>query len=680
MRPHATRLWDNTKRVWRNVHASRIIILAVLLVSLVTTTGFYIYAKTVNVESLKSNLEEKTIVYDRQGEEAGSLYAQKGTMVTKDHVSDHLEEAIISTEDRRFYSHRGFDPIGIGRAALGLILNRGQIVGGGSTLTQQLAKNAYLSADQTLLRKLKELFIAIEIEKMYEKDDILEMYMNNAYFGNGVWGVEDASHKYFGKPSSDLNLSEAATLAGMLSAPSSNNPIDNYAGAIERRNVVLSTMVNNEFISQAEAEEWQASELYLVDTYHAEDHYKYPYYFDAVIEEAINRYDINEEDLLNNGYQIYTSLDQNHQQQVNYVYSEDWLFPPASDGSPLESASVVLDPQTGGVTALVGGRGEHTFRGFNRATQMRRQPASVIKPLTVYTPALENGYDAYSVLEDEERTYGEDGYTPYNFSQTFSGEVPLYQAVAESLNAPAVWLLNELGLGKAERKAERFGIPLEEGDKNLAALALGGMVKGATPVELASAYSTFVNEGQRKDPHFITKIVDSTGRVVVDNEQARSRRVTSESVAHEMNSILLDVFSPIGTAGHAEPEGYQLAGKTGSSGDGTGQAANDRWTLAYTPDIVISTWIGYDEVSESSGFHSGQNAATIAGRLAAHVIPYTAGRSFEETPASEGYEEEGGGWFNLDLPNWQLSADGGDIGDRIDSWIERGREFLQGIN
>ena len=263
-------------------------------------------------------------------------------------------KAVTSTEDQRFYGHRGYDLIGIGRAALGFITSGG-ITGGGSTITQQLAKNAYLSSDQTVMRKLRELFLAIEIEKHYSKEDILEMYLNNSYFGNGVWGVEDASHKYFGKTASEVTLSEAATIAAMLKAPSNYNPIDHYDRAIERRNVVLSLMADTNAISEQEAEATQQTDLAVSDGYIDEDGYRYPYYFDAVINEAVYQYDIPEEDLLNNGYTIYTNLDQAYQKQMDAAYANDYLFQNASDGTLVQSASIAINPKNGGINAVVGG-------------------------------------------------------------------------------------------------------------------------------------------------------------------------------------------------------------------------------------------------------------------------------------------------------------------------------------
>ncbi|MCC5895169.1 MAG: PBP1A family penicillin-binding protein [Alkalibacterium sp.] len=598
IKPTLKRSYITAKRKWKKYHLTKLILLSVLTVALIFSIYLAILARSANVNTLRAGLEQSTTIMDENGEEAGTLYAQKGSFAEIDNISPNIVNAVISTEDQRFESHRGFDPIGLGRAAVGYVTNRGQIVGGGSTITQQLAKNAYLYADQTLMRKLRELFLAIEIEKNYSKDQILEMYLNNAYFGNGVWGVEDASMKYFGKSATEVTIPEAATIAGMLKAPSHYNPIDNYERSIERRNVVLLLMTNTEVITEEEKTSYQQTGLNLVDRYNSIDGYRYPYYFDAVISEAVNKYEFEEEDLLNNGYTIYTSLNQGYQQQMDSVYSSTGYFEIASDGTPVQSASVALNPQTGGVNAIVGGRAEYTFRGFNRATQMRRQPGSVIKPLGVYTPALEAGYSPDSLLTDELLSYGDTDYTPTNLSGQYSGEIPMYEALADSLNAPTVWLLNELGLRRGLRKVEQFGLRVSETDNHLGAIALGGMERGVSPLEIASAYSVFPNEGIRKEPHFITKIVDATGAVIVDNTSAKSKRVVSAKVADEMNSMLLSVFES-GTGRNIQPSGHKIAGKTGTTQTDSGTGATDQWVVGYTPDIVITSWMGYDQTTEN---------------------------------------------------------------------------------
>lgn len=598
------RFWVLLRRLWKKYHVTKVGLLIVLSVGLIMSVVLTVQARQISVESLQVGLQEPTTIIDDQGEAAGTLYSQKGSYTPIEDISPHIQAAVVSTEDQRFYKHIGFDPIGIGRAAVGYVL-QGEIVGGGSTVTQQLAKNAYLTADQTLVRKLKELFLAIEIEKSYPKDTILEMYLNNSYFGQGVWGVQDAARKYFNKDAADLNISESATLAGILKSPSYYNPIDHYDNAISRRNVVLSLMEETGAITPEERQAAASSDLALSDGYNPTDDYRYPYYFDAVISEAISRYDLEEQDVLNNGYTIYTNLNQKQQQQMDAVYAEDWRFETAADDTPSQSASIAIHPETGGVTAVVGGRGEYTFRGFNRATQMRRNPGSIIKPVGVYAPALEAGWDIDSLLVDELQSFGADengegGYKPENVDHTYDGEVPMYQALAESKNSATVWLLNEIGLSRGYNKLQNFGIRVTKEDYNLSAVALGGMKDGATPLEMASAYSVFANDGVRVEPHFITKIVDATGAVIVDNTDPKEKRVLSQEVNDDMNRMLLNVIEN-GNASSVQPSGYQIAGKTGTTQTSTGDGATDQWIVGYTPDLVIASWAGYDYTDVEAG-------------------------------------------------------------------------------
>ncbi|MFP7307226.1 transglycosylase domain-containing protein, partial [Enterococcus faecalis] len=426
IKPYLIQFHQARKRIWKKYQINKIFLLIGLVVALGASIYLFYLAKSANVETLKSGLSESTRVYDESGEEVGKLFGQKGTFVELDNISPYIQDAVISTEDRGFYQHKGYSIKGIARAVVGK-LTFGKIGGGGggSTITQQLAKNAYLTQEQTLDRKARELFLAIEIEKKYSKKDILAMYLNNSYFGNGVWGVQDAARKYFGVDASQVTVGEAATLAGMLKGPGIYNPIDYIDNATARRNTVLQLMVDNKKLSQEEANQEASVNLasLLNDTYVGDENsYKYPYYFDAVIDEAVNRYKFKEEDILNKGYKIYTSLNQGYQDAMDATYKNDALFPPnAEDGAMVQSGSVAIDPKTGGVQALVGGRGEHVYRGFNFATQTKRSPGSSLKPISVYTPALEAGYKPDSILEDKPQDY----YPAQNYSRTYSGEVPM---------------------------------------------------------------------------------------------------------------------------------------------------------------------------------------------------------------------------------------------------------------
>ncbi|WP_027107723.1 PBP1A family penicillin-binding protein [Lacticigenium naphthae] len=640
------------KKHWKKFHLTKISLLLIMTSLLVTFSLLFYQAKNQNIKSLQASLQQTTTIYDHTGEEAGTLYAQKGTFVKLEQIDLEIQDAVLSTEDKRFYTHYGFDPIGIARAAFGFVINKGSIVGGGSTITQQLAKNAYLNLDQTLLRKLKELLIAVEIEKTYEKEEIFEMYLNNAYFGQGVWGVEDASMKYFGKNAEDIELAEAATLAGMLKAPSHYNPIDNRERSKERRAIVLSLMETNNKISEEDKKSAQDTELILSDQFNSQNGYRYPYYFDAVINEAIKEYGFLEEDLLNSGYKVYTSLNPNHQQAMDEVFQEDSLFEQAPDGTLAQSASVSIDPKTGGVTALVGGRGEYTFRGYNRATQMERQPGSVMKPIGVFAPALEAGFDVDDLLVDEKLTYGEDDFTPENLSKTYSptGKVPFYEAVEKSLNAPTVWLLNEVGIERSAKKARAFGLTISKEDENLSSLALGGMLNGVSPLEMASAYSTFANEGIRKEGHLITKIVDATGAVVVDNTEVKETKVTSAENAETMNSLLLGVFEN-GTAKNNKPDGFSVAGKTGTTQTDSRVGVNDQWVVGYTPDLVVASWMGYDYTTTDHYLNStsSKGIGEVLELQLEKMLPYTEQTTFDTEDAASLAESKDSPYMNGNL-------------------------------
>ncbi|KRL27427.1 penicillin-binding protein [Limosilactobacillus frumenti DSM 13145] len=601
------RLWhqfrQSFKAFWHRYQLTRWIIVIILGVFLIASTYLTFVAKTADVKNLENRLQRPTMIYDRKNQSAGSLYSQKGTYVKLDQISDNVPAAVLSTEDRNFYHEHGFSVKGLGRAGFLLLknklLHRDYISGGGSTLTQQLVKNAFLTQQQTFSRKAKEIFIAVEVENQYSKKQILTMYLNNAYFGHGVWGVQDAARRYFDCDASELTVPQAATLAGMLTSPGIYDPIVHPDLTKQRRNLVIQLMVENHKISQASANTYKKAPLHVVNGYVPSDTYRYPYFFDAVIAEAESRYHLSEKEIMNNGYKIYTTLDQDQQRSMQQTYADDDNFPvDSADGTRVQSASVAMDPKTGGVTAIVGGRGKHVFRGFNRGTQMRRQPGSTIKPLVVYAPALEHGYFYDSTLQDKKQSYGSNNYTPKNYDDTYSGSVPMYKALYESLNAPAVWLLNKIGVNTGYRMAQKFDLPVEKGDRNLA-LALGGMTKGVSPEQIARAYSAFDNSGNMPESHFITKIEDASGKTIVKAQKTKTKRVVSANTAKNMTSMLIGVYDH-GTGQTAKPAGYTVAGKTGTTNSGVkwdDQNDRDKWIVGYTPDVVVATWEGYDDTN-----------------------------------------------------------------------------------
>ena len=626
------------RRFWRRFHLTKILLIIGLGFSLLTGGYLFYLAKTTNVKDLQNALKATTIIYDKNGDQAGSLTGQKGTYVELDAISENLQNAVVATEDRSFYKNSG---INYGRFFLA-ILTLGRS-GGGSTITQQLAKNAYLSQDQTVERKAKEFFLALEINKKYSKKEILTMYLNNAYFGNGVWGIEDASKKYFGVSASQLSLDQSAVLAGMLKGPEIYNPLYSVENATNRRNTVLQNMVAAGYIDQKTADQSAAVDIHgqLVDAYEGKsEDYRYPSYFDAVINEAVNEYGLTEEDIVKNGYRIYTELDQNYQASMQVIYDNTALFPVAEDGTRAESGSVALDPKTGGVRALVGRVGSDQnpgFRTYNYATQAARSPGSTIKPLVVYSPAVAEGWSTNKELDNSTTQYGSYEVNNYAGIQS-SPTVPMYQALAESLNLPAVATANDLGLDTVFEYGKKFGLNMDKVDKSLA-VALGAGVT-TNPMQMAQAYGTFANDGVMNDAHLITKIENASGQVVKSHSQ-KSTRVLSGSTTDKMTNMMLGTFSN-GTGVNAAPYGYTMAGKTGTTETSFNKdLSGDQWVIGYTPDVVISQWLGFPTTDEGHYLtdSSAGTASEIFRNVANSVLPYTDGTQFDSVKNS--YAENG---------------------------------------
>lgn len=626
------------RRFWRRFHLTKILLIIGLGFSLLTGGYLFYLAKTTNVKDLQNALKATTIIYDKNGDQAGSLTGQKGTYVELDAISENLQNAVVATEDRSFYKNSG---INYGRFFLA-ILTLGRS-GGGSTITQQLAKNAYLSQDQTVERKAKEFFLALEINKKYSKKEILTMYLNNAYFGNGVWGIEDASKKYFGVSASQLSLDQSAVLAGMLKGPEIYNPLYSVENATNRRNTVLQNMVAAGYIDQKTADQSATVDIHgqLVDAYEGKsEDYRYPSYFDAVINEAVNEYGLTEEDIVKNGYRIYTELDQNYQASMQVIYDNTALFPVAEDGTRAESGSVALDPKTGGVRALVGRVGSDQnpgFRTYNYATQAARSPGSTIKPLVVYSPAVAAGWSTNKELDNSTTQYGSYEVNNYAGIQS-SPTVPMYQALAESLNLPAVATSNDLGLDTVFEYGKKFGLNMDKVDKSLA-VALGAGVT-TNPMQMAQAYGTFANGGVMNDAHLITKIENASGQVVKSHSQ-KSTRVLSGSTTDKMTNMMLGTFSN-GTGVNAAPYGYTMAGKTGTTETSFNKdLSGDQWVIGYTPDVVISQWLGFPTTDENHYLtdSSAGTASEIFRNVANSVLPYTDGTQFDSVKNS--YAENG---------------------------------------
>lgn len=590
-RKSAEKIWLglSSKSLWVRIFTAcaALFIVGLLIVN--------IFIWRTDVSKLEEAVPRPTIIYDQSGKVASKITGSKIEGVGIKQIPEDLIHAVISTEDQLFYKHHGMNYFGIIRAFM-QNMTSGEIVAGGSTITQQLAKNVFLTHERTYSRKIKELIITKKIERTYTKDEIIERYLNQIYLGEGAWGIQRAAQTYFGKETSELTLAESALIAGIIKAPNVFSPFKDMDKAIERRNLVLSLMEKEGYITAGERKEAEAEAVVLegreIDDYKG----RYPYYVDQIIAEAIKKYDLTENEVLSGGLKIYTELNPVIQGAVETVFAEGEMFPESPSDQMVQAGAVFLDPTDGAISALVGGRGDHTFRGFNRATQLKRQPGSAMKPLAVYTPALEQGYEVFERLQDSPLNI--DGYEPMNFDRCFHGEVTMYEALIRSYNVPPVWLLNKMGLDYGTNAVKRFGIPLTEADYTHA-IALGGMSEGVSPLQMAQAYSVFPNDGLRVEAHTITRIENVEGKVI-GKWHHNAVKVTDSKIAEKITFMLRGVVEE-GTGTKAQVPGWEIAGKTGTTQlpFAVQNGAKDHWFVGYSPEIVGAVWMGYDKTDES---------------------------------------------------------------------------------
>lgn len=612
--------------------------LGFLILFVVGAGSFTFWMMSLDVSKLQSPLARPTYIYDKNGDKISELSSSKIDPVSLKEVPQTLRDAVIDTEDRRFYEHKGVDAWAILRALV-RDLHAGDFAEGGSTITQQLAKNLFLPSDKTIHRKITEAAYALKIELTLGKDQILEEYLNQVYFGEGQWGIQNAARYYFGKNTKDLNLEESALLAGLLQAPSVYSPLNDKNKALERRNLVLSLMKDQGDISEADYQRARSAPIALRQGKLDNLSGKYAPYIDYVIEEAINRYGFTEDQLLTGGLQIYTAMDSQVQQAAEMVYADDRYFPPGKPDQKVQSGMVILDQHSGGIRGLVGYRGESPFRSFNHATQLKRQPGSVIKPLTVYGPALEKGYTPFSLLYDGPLNIN--GYSPNDYDYQNRGQVTMEEALQNSWNIPAVWLLNEIGLDTGLSFAQKAGLPLTEKDKTLS-LALGGISDGVSPLQMAQAYGAFANQGTMNKAYAITKITSGDGYVFAQ-VKPESQQVTSPQNAYTMTRLLENVVKN-GTAKNADL-GRPTAGKTGSvelpntqEFSGITKGAKDVWFVGYTPELTAAVWMGYDKTDRN------HYLTTAGGTEPAKIFRAVLSQALKNTPVTNfqvpiGYED-----------------------------------------
>ena len=588
------------------------ILAALIGVLLLFCAAFYVFFDVPDWQKLDisklSALAQTSSMYDMNGELMSELRGSENRIIVSlDEIPLHTRQAFIAAEDLRFYDHRGIDVYRI-LGALRSNLKSGSLAEGASTITQQLAKLTHLSAEKTIRRKLEEINLAFQIEKVYNKDEILAMYLNTVYFGRGAYGIQAAAQAYFGVDAEELTLNQSASLAAIIKAPSIYAPHISPSNNRSRRQYILSVMAENGFISQEEKQAALDESIWVL----AQEAEKqlYSWYIDEALRESAELLGLSADEVIQGGFKIYTAYDARLQTIADEVYADSSFFPAAaSEGAPIQSAMAVVDTNNGAVLAMIGGRDYTVRRGLNRATQMRRQPGSALKPLAVYGPALELGYTTASVLLDEKTSFG--GYTPRNAGDRYYGLVTMRTAIRNSLNTTAVRLLEEIGLDASIQYLNKMGIPTRNSDRNLS-LALGSMTYGVTPVELAAAYVPYANGGIYHQPYCVERIETVDGSNVYERKDS-GKQVLSAQNAFLMTSLLQSVVSS-GTGTRMLAANTPIAGKTGTVSMTGGN--RDIWMTAYTPEISVAVWMGYDQTDTkhkiSNGITGGRNTASLA--------------------------------------------------------------------
>ncbi|RBW69310.1 transglycosylase domain-containing protein [Bacillus taeanensis] len=579
-----------------------------------------IFAGNYVIDEKKLVMNETTTIVDEEEHVITKLYVQNRELVDIKDIPDHVKNTFLAVEDIRFYEHSGIDMKAIFRALYRDLL-AGSKVEGGSTITQQLAKNIFLSNEKSFLRKTKEVIIALNLEHEYTKSKILEMYLNQIYFGHGAYGIQSASHLYFNKKVSELTVEEGALLAALPKAPASYSPIDYPEKSKERRDLVLSLLAKHNFISAQEAVRLQGKTLSLNVQKLTKDE-SYLTYIDMILEEAEKKYHLTSAEVLRGGYKIVVPMNKTVQQTVFKLFQKGEYFPGSNSEERPEGGLVLMDSTTGGIIAVQGGR-EYAPQGFNHI-YAKRQPGSTFKPLAVYGPALESeNYDPYTLLKDERINYG--GYEPQNYNNSYQGEVTMYDALKDSLNAPAVWLLNEMGIDKAKKTLTKLDFAIFDNDLKI---ALGGIDEGVSPYQLMKAYRAFNENGKLIEPYVISKIYNQNGKLI-GQAVPEEKQVFSKQTAWYMTKMLEAVVKE-GTAQKGEIH-TALAGKTGTTSYEKIQNGNrDAWFVGYTPEVVGAVWIGYDRTDNNHYLTGGSSYPTALMKDLLNEMPSQNGLVFKK--------------------------------------------------
>ncbi|RAK06689.1 penicillin-binding protein 1A [Halanaerobium saccharolyticum] len=539
---------------------------------------------------------EATLIYDADGELLTKLFKENRVYVPLERMPEDLKNAIVAIEDTKFYVHHGIDFWGIGRAMINNIMKGDLLDQGASTITQQLARNAFLTLDKNYLRKIQEAYLAIQFERLYTKSEILEMYLNEIFLGHSAYGVETASLQYFGKSVEDLTLAESALIAGLPQSPNNYTPLRYPERAIRRRNVVLDRMYELGYITEAERDQAKNAELNLDTVEESEDNSAH-YFTLYVRDQLINRFGASM--VYSGGLKVHTTLNPEMQDLAEETINNkiENGFIPSFQSSQSENLQpqlslVSLDVNSGAIRAMIGGRGTDQF---NRAYQAVRQPGSAFKPFVYSTALIEGDYTTGTVINDLPMLASETGkgdklsIWPRNYGDRYRGLINLNTALTNSVNVAAVKLIQDVGVKSVIDFTERLGISTftkNDGLNDHYSLALGGLNRGVTPIEMASAYSVFANKGIYTEPHAITEVYDKHDNLIYE-AQPESKMVMSEDNSYLITSMLKSVVDN-GTGRRAQMN-RDVGGKTGTTNDYT-----DAWFVGFTSQIATSVWIGED--------------------------------------------------------------------------------------
>lgn len=555
--------------------------------------AFYYYDQTKSVALDKSKLDMTNVsieIFDKNGT---SIKPTSENYIEISKLSNQTINAFISAEDKRFYAHKGLDFIRIGGAIISNIKNR-SFSQGASTISQQLVKNTHLTNEKTISRKLKEIKLTKSLESNYSKSEILELYLNNIYFGNGCYGIENAANHYFSKSAKNLTLAESAILAGTINAPSLYDIESNLEKANARKNLILQLMFKYGKISEEEKEKAKNETIKL----NISKLSNYNYIYNEIIEEACIRLGLSENQVKNNNIKIYSYIDLNVQNQVNKIINESYNN---IEENP-NIASIILDNENSGIVAI---------KGSKNILNSKRQPGSTIKPILVYAPAFENETVTPATKINDEKI-NISGYSPENADKKYHGSVSVREALKNSYNIPAVKLLNEIGIDYAQNFAKKMGITFSKEDKNLA-IALGGFTDGLSLMQLSNAYKTFANNGYFSEAKYISKIIKNQ-KVLYENK-SKSTRAMSESTAYMITDILQDA-STTGTAKRLKNFDFDIASKTGTVGISNSSKNSDAYNISYTTKHTILSYVGGTKMPESI------NGATIPTMLTKDILSY----------------------------------------------------------